>query len=471
MKPPRKMAPARILITDGDSRAALAAARSLVAAGHEVWAIGPGAHTLASVSRGVQRAVVRSSALFAPASYAAEVGIASVRHRIDVLLPVSDASATAVLMHPDFIPPSVAVPLPSPETFRRGGDKTGMLEVARAAGFDVPVSVLLQNRAELDAVLPSVAFPAILKPHHSVVIDDGRGRKLVVEFIPSADALRAAVESLPACAFPVLVQQRVIGAAEGIFALRWDGRLRATFAHRRLREKPPAGGISVYRESIAVPPELRAKTDALLTALDWQGVAMVECKVDRATGRHSFIELNGRLWGSLQLAIDAGVDFPALLVDCALDRHDGTGTHAEGAAAADAGLADPPYEVGVRSRWFWGDLDHLWARFAHSADDLHLEPPFPSRAEILRDVLRVPFSRDRAEIGRWGDPLPALLEGLRRILPMRSAEDVVESVEEPLSARTTAQPFVDRERRTASARQVLSIAAFKHRRDRRSVVR
>ena len=91
--------------------------------------------------------------------------------------------------------------------------------------------------------------------------------------------------------------------------------------------------------------------------------------------------------------------------------------------------------------------------------------------EILRDVLRVPFSRDRAEIGRWGDPLPALLEGLRRILPMRPAEDVVEGVEEPLGARTTAKPFVDRERRTAPTSQVLSIAAFKHRRDRRSVAR
>ncbi len=454
-------APARILVTDGDSRAALATARSLIAAGHEVWAAGPGPHTLAGVSRGVRRTVVRSSALFAPASYAAEVGIATVRLGIDVLLPVSDASATAMLAHRDFLPPSVAMPLPEPATFRRGSDKAGMLEVARAAGFDVPVSVELEHADDLDRVLPSVAFPAILKPHRSVVIDrTGRGRKLDVEFIPTADALRAAVRALPGCAYPALVQQRIMGAAEGIFALRWDGRLRATFAHRRLREKPPAGGVSVYRESIAVPDELRRKTDALLEALDWKGVAMVECKVDRTTGRHAFIELNGRLWGSLQLAIDAGVDFPAQLVECALGR-----------AGATAAAADPSYRVGVRSRWFWGDLDHLWARFAHSADDLHLEPPFPSRAEILRDVLRVPFSRDRAEIGRWGDPLPALLEGLRRVLPMRPAEDIVEGVEEPLGARPPAKAFVDGERRAAATGQVLSIAAFKHRRDRRSIAR
>ena len=47
-------------------------------------------------------------------------------------------------------------------------------------------------------------------------------------------------------------------------------------------------------------------------------VAMVEYKLDAATGTAYLMEINGRFWGSLQLAIDAGVDFPLLLVRCAL---------------------------------------------------------------------------------------------------------------------------------------------------------
>jgi predicted ATP-grasp superfamily ATP-dependent carboligase len=58
----------------------------------------------------------------------------------------------------------------------------------------------------------------------------------------------------------------------------------------------------------------------LLGQFDWQGVAMVEFKVEANTGTPYLLEVNGRFWGSLQLAIDAGVDFPALLVDAATGK-------------------------------------------------------------------------------------------------------------------------------------------------------
>ena len=45
---------------------------------------------------------------------------------------------------------------------------------------------------------------------------------------------------------------------------------------------------------------------------------MLELKVDAATGVPYVMEVNGRFWGSLQLAVDAGVDFPVLLVRRAL---------------------------------------------------------------------------------------------------------------------------------------------------------
>ena len=56
--------------------------------------------------------------------------------------------------------------------------------------------------------------------------------------------------------------------------------------------------------------------ERLLTALNWHGVAMVEFKID-ATGQHWLMEINPRLWGSLALSIDAGVDFPLGLLQVA----------------------------------------------------------------------------------------------------------------------------------------------------------
>ena len=127
---------------------------------------------------------------------------------------------------------------------------------------------------------------------------------------------------------------------------------------------------------------------------------MIECKRDPATGRHVIMEVNGRLWGSLQLAIDAGVDFPLLLARCAL------------------GLVVPPvhkYRVGIRSRWFWGDVDHLYARLRRSAAELHLENGAPSRVAVIADFLRIRPGRDHCEVWRWLDPAPFLLETGRRL--------------------------------------------------------
>ena len=134
--------------------------------------------------------------------------------------------------------------------------------------------------------------------------------KFVVRHAASvSDIARAAVE-LDLAAYPLLVQQRVVGPGVGIFLLVWHGQTLATFAHRRIREKPPAGGVSVYREGIAADPELVRRSRALLDAFGWCGVAMVEYKIDARTSTPYLMEVNGRFWGSLQLAIDSGSTSP-----------------------------------------------------------------------------------------------------------------------------------------------------------------
>jgi predicted ATP-grasp superfamily ATP-dependent carboligase len=175
--------------------------------------------------------------------------------------------------------------------------------------------------------------------------------------------------------------------------LRWQGRTLAAFAHRRLREQPPGGGVSVLSESIAVDAGRLARIEALLDASGYSGVAMAEFKSD---GREAWlIEINARLWGSLQLAIDAGVDFPSLLV------------------AAAAGERPEPvraYRTGVRLRSEIGELDHALAvargrtapgapRGLRAALGTLLRPAGPGcRWELLRRDDPRPFGR---AFGRW----------------------------------------------------------------------
>lgn len=376
-----------VLLTDGNERTALAAARSLVRAG---WTVGVAAQgrrlSLAGVSRGVRRFAVQSDPLRDPQAYAAEVGDLAGRHQVRVVLPVTDASVEAILAGREKLPPSATLPFPALETYRVAADKSAILEHARAAGMAVPETIILKDAT---AEIPGEAFfPAVLKPHRSVA----GARHFGVQFTTRSQC-RSLLQNLDPAAFPVLLQRRIHGSGEGLFMLRWNGMVIAEFAHRRLREKPPEGGVSVYRESIPLDAELAAAGRRLLAALDWQGVAMIECKRDASSGEPVLMEINGRLWGSLQLAIDAGVDFPHLLVSCAV------------------GCSVPrvtQYRVGVRSRWFWGDVDHLYLRLRNGGGAA-------GKLAAVRDFLRGGFRRTREEIWRWRDPAPFLVESLQQL--------------------------------------------------------
>ena len=376
------------LLTDGNERTALAAARSLVRAGWEVGVAAGGRRlSLAGVSRGVRRLRLSADPLVDPGDYVAELSDLVRQLGVRVLLPVTDASVEAILGGRQHLPPSVAVPFPDLETYRKASNKAAILAEARNVGLAVPETVVLDHRG---AELPGVDFfPAVLKPHRSVV----GGRRFGVQFVDTPDQCRAALRGLAPVAFPVLLQRRIQGSGEGLFVLRWNGRIVAEFAHRRLREKPPEGGVSVLRESIALDEELADAGRRLLEALDWQGVAMIECKRDESTGRAVLMEINGRLWGSLQLAIDAGVDFPRLLVACAMGARVPSVTR---------------YRVGVRSRWFWGDVDHLYLRLRSGGGAA-------GKLAALRDFLGTGFRRTREEIWRWRDPAPFLLESLQQL--------------------------------------------------------
>jgi len=230
-----------------------------------------------------------------------------------------------------------------------------------------------------------------LKPALSVADDNGTPVKLSVRHVADELQFERALAELPGTAFPVLVQERIVGPGIGVFLLRWDGRILARFAHRRLREKPPSGGVSVYRESITPPPDALQHAEALLEALDWRGVAMVEFKRDEQSGTPYLMEINGRFWGSLQLAVDAGVDFPRLLLEAALGNP--PATPVEG-------------RPGVRLRWLLGDFDYLLLRLRKSRGELALAPDAPGLLQTLGSYLIPWRPGDRWEVLRPSDPAP-----------------------------------------------------------------
>jgi len=385
---------ATVLVTDGEHRAALAITRSLGRAGYRVVVASPRARTIAAASRFAAAKVLTPDPLRDPTAFVAALREHCSVLGVSVLIPVSDQALGPVLDAPASFP-GVTVPFPDRVAYRRISDKGLVLEEAAALGIRVPSQIVLSgppSAGELDAV----KFPAVLKPARSVIKTPSSQVKLSVLHSASRADLEAALALLPDSAYPILLQQRVVGPGLGVFLLMADGAPLAAFGHRRVLEKPPSGGVSVCAESVPVAPELLRRSVELLRRFQWEGVAMVEFKRDRISGEPFLMEINGRFWGSLQLAIDAGVDFPRLLVDHAL-----------------GGQVSPvtSYRTGVRCRWRLGEVDHVIARFRRQSNGQALPPDVPSLATAVGHVMAPGIgSRWRGEVWRWDDPVPQVVE-------------------------------------------------------------
>lgn len=379
-----------ILVTDGEQRASLAVVRSLGHAGYRPFVCSVSGRSLAGSSRFAVGETAVPDPLREPVRFGEAVLDLARKRNARLLLPATDPALLALLpLRPRFA--DVRLPFVDVPQLRQISDKALLMATAPEVSIAVPRQCPAPDRQAAEAAAGGgLAYPLVLKPARSVGESAGRRVKLGVRHVLNPGALPAALDELPDAAYPLLLQERIVGPGIGVFLLVWNGELKAAFSHRRIREKPPSGGVSVYRESIPIDPELLARSRALLDRFAWQGVAMIEYKLDEATGTPYLMEINGRFWGSLQLAVDAGVDFPVLLARLA--------------------FGDDPepvmsYRTGVRSRWWLGDVDHLIARLRRSPEALALPPGTPGRWRAVGDFLTV-RTNDRSEVLRWGDPGP-----------------------------------------------------------------
>jgi len=388
-KNPDPVAAASILITDGEARAALAAARSLGRAGYAVHVVSSTGQSIAGASRWCRSEHRAEDPDDAPEAWATRIESLACQLHAHVL-PTTEVAIGSLFAAGG--EKRLNLIAPSRTDYETAIDKYGLVTASQRIGIDVPQSLLVERFDALEELPEPLHFPVVAKPRRSRILYEGRWHSPPVRVIRNAEAFRHAVaEWLPAHG-DTLLQEFVPGVGEGLFALCDQGQIHAQFAHRRLREKPPLGGVSVLRESIEASPDIERASKQLLADLGFSGIAMVEFR--RApSGRLVLMEINPRPWGSMQLAIDSGVDFPRLMVEASI--------------GANANAESPVAHVGVRTRWLLGDLDNwiLSVRSPMLRKELGL-----SLAGVTLAFLRSFFDGTRLEVLRIRDSRPFLRE-------------------------------------------------------------
>lgn len=377
-----------ILVLDCAERSALAIVRNLGQHHHRVYCGADTDHSLAGKSRYCHREIRYSSPYLKPMEFMEDLCRITKEHDIGIILPATDVTTSLLAQHRAMLS-DVVIPVASSAQIDRLSNKYALFKQAESLGLPIPITRYIDNLSQAHAAVEGLVYPVVMKPFRSRILTEQGFLSTSVRIVRSREEFLAALENhVEFQTHPFLLQDYIEGEGAGYFVLYDQNRHIAGFSHRRLREKPPSGGVSVLSESAPVNPLLRDYSYQLLDTAGWHGVAMVEFKI-APDGTPYLMEINTRFWGSLQLAIDAGIEFPELLYRIGIQE---------------VVPATQEYTTGVRLRWLLGDLDRLWIVLKSSNYDIS------EKFRQLLSFLNFFSPRTRFEVIRWGDMGPFIYE-------------------------------------------------------------
>ncbi|WP_019531050.1 ATP-grasp domain-containing protein [Dasania marina] len=330
------------LILDGEQRSALAATRNLGKHGVTVFTASTDQHCLSSKSKFSTQHFIYPDPQNHPEQFLSWLLELTSTTEIDIIFPMTEVTCYTLAPYSPLLNNSI-LPIPTLEKIFTLSNKSELMKTAQSLNIPIPNTIYIHNSADIDANLSTITFPCVIKPSFSKHKSGNRWVSTAVHMVANKPQLIQLLDStdyLRTQSF--MIQEYIEGEGQGIFSLYNSGQDIAWFAHKRIREKPPWGGVSVLSTSINPPPNMVDISKKLLEHAQWSGVAMVEFKIAK-DGTPYIMEVNTRFWGSLQLAIDSGVEFPYLLY----------------ATNTNNTYPAPIQITGTTLRWVLGDLDNL----------------------------------------------------------------------------------------------------------------
>lgn len=304
----------RVLVTDGSYDHTLAMVRYLGKLNLDVSAIGQSRSTLSFYSKYCHERIVGPD----PSLEEAYLGFLLTtlrRGSFDVLIPVGYRNTSIVSKHRKDFEGLVKTALPDYDSVESALNKKKTYAIADTIGVPYPITVYPKSLAEVEEISQRLDYPAVIKG----LFESGRK---IVRYPSCRQELMSCYrriceengfegETMP------MIQEYIRGDTTYSFCgLYQKGVCKRVFMFKEIRSVPVTGGSASCAESL-YERTLKEYGMSLLDSLNWHGVANVEFKQEKATGRLKLMEINPKFWASLEVALRAGVNFPYHVVQVA----------------------------------------------------------------------------------------------------------------------------------------------------------
>ena len=230
-----------------------------------------------------------------------------------VLIPTQDSMVELCSKNKEILKEYFVCHIPDYSVIGACSDKQHQYSVAEKLAVPYPTTYFDFDIPRLLADLDSgkLAYPVIFKARKELPLHLRKQYRFVI--MNTKEEVKKLLDVITPLNIPFVIQQIIPGEDDSLYTLgsvmSKDGKMKAVFTGRKLRQRPPKFGECRVGESKFVK-EIIEDGEKLLRGLNYFGISQVEFKYDARDGKYKLMEVNPRSWSWVGLPIGMGVNLP-----------------------------------------------------------------------------------------------------------------------------------------------------------------
>jgi predicted ATP-grasp superfamily ATP-dependent carboligase len=237
------------------------------------------------------------------------------RNNTDIILPVGSAAVLISKIKPE-LEKICTVLVEDYEKLLLFHDKSRTLSIAKDLDVPHPATWLPENSDEVEILADKIKYPAVIKPRKGTAADGvwyAKDRSELIRLYQRATSKKNAGDGLIRDSSTPMIQEYVSGELHDVAAFCIDGEMKLGLTQKRLMTRPLSGGMGIVNVTTK-KEQLLHYAEKIIDRVKWNGVMLMDFKIDDRNGEPKLLEVNPRFWGTTWLTIQAGYNYPYYLV-------------------------------------------------------------------------------------------------------------------------------------------------------------
>jgi predicted ATP-grasp superfamily ATP-dependent carboligase len=222
-----------------------------------------------------------------------------------ILVAADDHGALFVAEHSAALRAWYRMEHPSAELAHAVSDKQSMFHLCRRRGFPTPDALFPRSREEVEAALPEIRFPVVLKGIDTQLQERRSGTRMAI--VHDATELLTSYEQMERPEAPnLMLQEYIPGGPDSVWMFNGyfdrDSRCLIGFTGRKLRQWPVSTGATSI--GLCVRNEaVERRVIEFMSAIGYRGPLDLGLRYDARDGEYKLLDINPRIGATFRLFV------------------------------------------------------------------------------------------------------------------------------------------------------------------------